>query len=91
MLGDPADLRRTVVIESIAPAVDGGRYPVKREVGDVVEVSADIFKDGHDVLVAFLKYLPAHAREWRESLMSFVDNNEIPVATQQALFCILDA
>jgi starch synthase (maltosyl-transferring) len=75
MLGDPADLRRTVVIERIAPAVDGGRYPVKREVGDVVEVSADIFKDGHDVLVAFLKYRPAHAREWRESLMSFVDND----------------
>ena len=35
MLGDPADLRRTVVIENIAPAVDGGRYAVKREVGDV--------------------------------------------------------
>ncbi|PYO46767.1 MAG: hypothetical protein DMD84_25225, partial [Candidatus Rokuibacteriota bacterium] len=49
-----ADLRRTVVIEAIAPNVDGGRYPVKREVGAVFEVSADIFKEGHDVLVAFL-------------------------------------
>src|SRR5205814_1454909 len=40
-----ADLRRTVVIEAIAPNVDGGRYPVKREVGAVFEVSADIFKE----------------------------------------------
>ena len=47
--------RRTVVIESVAPAVDCGRFPVKREVGAVFEVSADIFKDGHDVLVAYLK------------------------------------
>jgi starch synthase (maltosyl-transferring) len=75
VLGDPSDLRRTVVIESVAPTVDTGRYPVKREVGDVVEVSADIFKDGHDVLVAFLKYRPARAREWRESPMRFVDND----------------
>ena len=56
MPDDPVDLRRSVVIENVAPAVDCGRYPVKREVGAVLEVSADIFKEGHDVLVAFLKY-----------------------------------
>jgi starch synthase (maltosyl-transferring) len=72
---DPTELKRTVVIEAIAPAVDAGRYPVKREVGDVVEVSADIFKDGHEVLVAFLKYRPAHTSEWRETPMRFVDND----------------
>jgi starch synthase (maltosyl-transferring) len=48
--------RRTVVIENIAPTVDGGRYAIKREVGADLEVSADIFKEGHDVLVAYLKY-----------------------------------
>ena len=57
---DPKDLRRTVVIEHVAPVVDGGRYPVKREVGDRVEVSADIFKEGHDVLVAFVKLSLIH-------------------------------
>src|SRR5439155_15865080 len=36
-----ADLKRTVVIEAIAPAVDGGRYPVKREVGAVFEVRSE--------------------------------------------------
>ncbi len=47
--------RRTVVVESIAPAVDDGRHPIKREVGAVIEVTADIFKDGHDVPVADLR------------------------------------
>jgi starch synthase (maltosyl-transferring) len=74
-LPSAADLTRTVVIEAIAPTVDGGRYPVKREVGAVFEVSADIFKDGHDVLVAFLLYRRADERAWRETPMHFVDND----------------
>jgi starch synthase (maltosyl-transferring) len=72
---DPVDLRRSVVIENVAPVVDCGRYPVKREVGAELEVSADIFKEGHDVLVAFLKYRRPGAREWRETPMRFVDND----------------
>ncbi|MBI2161987.1 MAG: DUF3416 domain-containing protein [Candidatus Rokubacteria bacterium] len=69
------DPKRTVVIENVAPAVDGGRYPVKREVGTVFEVSADIFKEGHDVVVAFLKYRRAGDDAWRETPMSHVDND----------------
>jgi starch synthase (maltosyl-transferring) len=72
---DPVDLRRTVVIEQVAPTVDGGRYAAKREVGGEVEVSADIFKEGHDVLVAFVRYRPAGERDWRERPMRFVDND----------------
>src|SRR5437867_11850080 len=67
--------RRTVVIESVEPAVDGGRYPVKREVGAGLEVSADIFKDGHDVLVAYLRYRRDGELEWREAPMRHVDND----------------
>ena len=67
--------RRTVVIESLTPAVDCGRYPVKREVGAILEVEADIFKDGHDVLVAYLKYRRPGERAWRETPMRHVDND----------------
>src|SRR5512141_1852439 len=74
-LPEPTALKQTVIIENVAPAVDGGRYPVKREVGAVVEVSADIFKEGHDVLLAFLKYRRADAEAWRETPMRFVDND----------------
>jgi starch synthase (maltosyl-transferring) len=51
---DAVGTRRTVVIERIAPELDGGRYPVKRVVGDQLLVSADIFADGHDLLDAAL-------------------------------------
>ena len=67
--------RRTVVIESVEPAVDGGRYPVKREVGAVFEVSADIFKDGHDVLVAYLRYHRDGDRVWQKTPMRHIDND----------------
>jgi starch synthase (maltosyl-transferring) len=69
------DLRRTVVIEAIAPAVDGGRYPVKREVGAVLEVTADIFKEGHDVLVAALLHRKISETAWRRAPMRLVDND----------------
>jgi starch synthase (maltosyl-transferring) len=46
------DGRRRVVIEAVAPTVDGGRYPIKRAVGDHVRVEADIFTDGHDAIAA---------------------------------------
>jgi superfamily II DNA/RNA helicase len=42
----------TAVIENLQPLVNGGRYPVKRVVGDDLAVEADVFKDGHDVEVA---------------------------------------
>jgi starch synthase (maltosyl-transferring) len=71
----PKDLRCTVVIENVAPAVDGGRYPIKREAGDQVEVTADVFKEGHDVLAVFLKHRRADEAAWRETPMHFVDND----------------
>jgi starch synthase (maltosyl-transferring) len=69
------DLKKTVVIEHVTPAVDGGRYPAKREVGATIEVSADIFKDGHDRLLAWVKYRRWDAPGWHESPMRFVDND----------------
>ena len=44
-----------IVIQYPAPAVDGGRYPAKRCVGDRVEVSADVFRDGHDLIRAVVR------------------------------------
>ena len=46
-MGD-SDLRSRVVLESIRPAVDGGRYPIKRTLHEPVEVSVQMFADGHD-------------------------------------------
>jgi hypothetical protein len=44
-----------VVIESVSPEIDGGRFPAKAAVGDCFTVEADIFADGHDKIdAAFL-------------------------------------
>jgi starch synthase (maltosyl-transferring) len=48
------DGRRRVVIEGVSPLVDDGRFPAKRVVGDVVQIEADIFADGHDLLAAVM-------------------------------------
>ena len=65
----------SVVIENLQPLIDGGRYPIKRIVGEDLVVEADIFKDGHDVVAAILKWRVLGKRAWRETPMDFVDND----------------
>ena len=64
-----------VAIEGVWPEIDGGRFPVKRVVGDVMTVEADIFADGHDKIDAALLYKTASEAEWRETPMAFFDND----------------
>ncbi len=65
----------SVVIENLQPLLDGGDYPIKRIVGEDLAAEADIFKDGHDVVAAVLKWRVVGKRAWRETPMSFVDND----------------
>ncbi len=64
-----------VIIENVWPEIDGGRHPVKRVVGDVLDVWADIFCDGHEVLAACLKYREAGENGWQESPLELLDND----------------
>ena len=45
-----------VAIEAVSPAVDDGTFPVKRLVGELVTVEADILCDGHDKLGVVLQW-----------------------------------
>src|SRR6266487_2156111 len=65
----------SAVIENLQPLVDGGRYPIKRIIGEDLVVEADIFKDGHDVVAAVLKWRVLGKRQWRETRMTFVDKD----------------
>ena len=65
----------SAVIENVQPLLDGGRYPIKRIVGEDLVVEADIFKDGHDVVAAVLKWRVLGKPAWRETPMIFVDND----------------
>ncbi len=64
-----------IVIEDVYPELDCGRYPVKREVGDRLEVWADIFKEGHDRVSAALKYRERGAKGWSEAPMVLYEND----------------
>ncbi len=52
----PVDGRKRVVIENVDPEIDAGRFPIKRVVGDIVRVEADVFGDGHDRVACYLLF-----------------------------------
>jgi starch synthase (maltosyl-transferring) len=64
-----------VVIENIQPAVDGGRFAIKRVLGERVEVEADCFADGHDALTVTLRYRHEGDKAWREVAMAPLGND----------------
>ena len=66
---------RRIAIEGVQPELDGGRWPVKREVGDTLEVSADIFRDSSDLLGAALRYRVQGEQAWQEAPMTLLDND----------------
>jgi starch synthase (maltosyl-transferring) len=67
--------RKRVVIENVTPCVDGGRFPAKRCAGDSVQVEADIFTDGHDVLRALLLHRRQGDTAWTEVEMTSLPND----------------
>jgi len=65
----------TAVIENLTPLIDGGRYPAKRVTGDDLIVEADVFKDGHDIVGAVLKWRVLHQQRWHETPMTPIGND----------------
>jgi starch synthase (maltosyl-transferring) len=64
-----------IAIEDVSPAVDGGRFPVKRIVGDLVTVEARIFADGHDLLTCRLLHRRETDTEWSATAMTPLGND----------------
>ena len=64
-----------IVIEDVTPSVDGGRYPAKRIAGEPCVVEADIFRDGHQVLRAAVKWRRKRDEVFDESPMRALDND----------------
>ncbi len=70
-----AALSPRLAIEKVTPAVDDGRFVVKRVVGETVIVEADVFGDGHDPLSAALLWRTADSEDWNEVPMALVLND----------------
>lgn len=63
------------VVEGISPAVDGGRFAIKRIAGEPVIVEADCFTDGHDQVSCLLLWRRAEVSGWNSVPMGALGND----------------
>ena len=71
----PSKTRARIQIQRVWPMLDCGDYPAKRSLGDEVEVWADVFCDGYDVLRAVVRYRPPGSRRFLETPMEPIGND----------------
>ncbi|MDX5332003.1 MAG: DUF3416 domain-containing protein [Caulobacteraceae bacterium] len=64
-----------LVIEGVSPQLEGGTLAVKRTIGERVQVTADIFADGHEVLAAELRWRALDESGWRSAPMRPQEND----------------
>jgi starch synthase (maltosyl-transferring) len=67
--------KQRVIIEKVSPCIDNGKYATKRVEEDLVHVTADIFADGHDELMAVLSYKHSKERKWTELPLKHLQND----------------
>jgi starch synthase (maltosyl-transferring) len=66
---------KRVAIEAVTPEIDGGRFAVKRTVGERVVVEADAFADGHDLVACELLYRDESRADWTAAPMAPLGND----------------
>ena len=65
-----------IVIENVMPQLDCGINPIKRIVNQNVNVKADVFSDGHDVIECCVKFKHEKEKQWKEVRMTPSVNDE---------------
>lgn len=64
-----------IIIENVSPQLDGGAYPIKRICNQKVNVTADVFSDGHDILECCVKFKHEKDKKWQEVRMIPTEND----------------
>jgi len=64
-----------IVIDNVVPSVDGGQFAAKRVIGQAVTIEADVFTDGHEVLVVELLWRAVDEKDWRRTEMRLLNND----------------
>ncbi|MBA4320691.1 MAG: alpha-1,4-glucan--maltose-1-phosphate maltosyltransferase [Flavobacterium sp.] len=65
-----------IVIENLSPQIDCGAYFIKRIVGQTINVSADVFSDGHDIIECCVKFKHESDENWQEVRMVPRENEQ---------------
>ena len=63
------------VIEDVLPQVDGGRFAIKRVVGEDVTVTAACFAHGHERVACVVRYRGPGDAKWHEVPMEALGND----------------
>ena len=75
----PATRPSRAVVEAVRPVVDGGRFAAKAALGEPLQVVADVFADGHDVVDAVVQWRHVGANgqrsDWTEAPMEPLGND----------------
>ena len=71
-----------IVVENVAPQLNGGAVFIKRVVDEIVSVTADVLVDGHDVIQASLLYKHESEKKWSETRMNPTFNDEFSASFQ---------
>ena len=71
-----------IVVENIAPQINHGNVFIKRVVNEIVNVTADVLVDGHDVLQASILYKHESEKLWSETRMNPTFNDEYTASFQ---------
>jgi starch synthase (maltosyl-transferring) len=63
------------VVESVAPSVDGGRFAIKRTLGEEIAVEADCFAHGHEHVACEVRYRGPGDTAWKTVAMEPLGND----------------
>jgi len=82
-----------IIIEGVTPVVDCGRYPAKCIAGEPCVVEADIFRDGHQLLRAEVKWRRQEEEVFNQTPMAPLDNDRwraefVPAENARYVFTI---
>lgn len=65
-----------IIIENVSPQIDCGAYFIKRIVNQDINVTADIFSDGHDIVESCVKFKHENDKKWQEVRMEPLVNDQ---------------
>ena len=68
--------QKRVVIDAVYPQINCGEHFIKRVVNEIVNIDANIFGDGHDVIAASVRYKHEKAKSWSEVRLQHIVNDE---------------
>lgn len=67
--------RERIVIENVEPQLQGGDFFIKRVVGELIHVTADVLGDGHDVIDAEICFKSEHDKIWKTERLEHQGND----------------